>query len=716
MDMMARFVFVVSCASAVLASAHAECGIANARPFSVAMPGAPESWEKTAVAELKAYLGKSALDGRVTVEGCDAVVFHVGDTDFAKAKGLGSNAFADEEWCIRSFGRDVVLNGGGTRGALYAVFRFLEDECGIRWWMDGDEDVPAARPLKFAKLDRRGKPFFAVRDVYRDSPADFRTAARNRLNGNGKVAIPMAWGGGVTYGSPHHCHVWNRYLPFEKFGKRHPEWYSLRKGKRVGVQSAGQLCLSNPEVSAMIEDGVRKSIAADAAKAKASDKAPPRIYDLSMNDNHGFCECANCKAEVDRVGHSGQQLRFVNEIARRIGKDHPGLMFQTLAYHYSEPVPKSPAARADDNVLVRFCNTRQNMAAGIFEKDNQFIHDQVVAWSRFAKNLTVWDYAITYREPTRGFPFASEFHIAEKVRFYAEHGVTGLFFEHEEPQRSDMFELKFYIECKMFEDPSRDGDELIADFMNRYYGAAGAKVLEARRILEKARVGKHGFVTWFPSFSEFNYISNDDIAAMERLYDEAMAAVNGDAKLGRRVEKARASVRRLHDYRARFGAKHPPETGVSDTPFFDFPVVENLYAFHDRSHKLIDTTVDSEIGEVLAGGAKVVRIRADAEGYEMPFSMGVYDFVNKKVAARKRWENPAGPGYNWYDLGEVTLPNTFFVYFTRQWTVDLPVGMEGLNGGRFKIKALVKFTGPRFFAGSTEPNEIRIARTIFADP
>ena len=177
MDMMARFAFIVSCASAVLASAHAECGIANARPFSVAMPGAPESWEKTAVAELKAYLGKSALDGKVTVEGCDAVVFHVGDTDFAKSKGLGSDAFADEEWCIRSFGRDVVLNGGGTRGALYAVFRFLEDDCGIRWWMDGDEDVPAARPLKFAKLDRRGKPFFAVRDIYRDSPADFRTAA-----------------------------------------------------------------------------------------------------------------------------------------------------------------------------------------------------------------------------------------------------------------------------------------------------------------------------------------------------------------------------------------------------------------------------------------------------------------------------------------------------------------------------------------------------------
>ena len=86
-----------------------------------------------------------------------------------------------------------------------------------------------------------------------------------------------------------------------------------------------------------------------------------------------------------------------------------------------------------------------------------------------------------------------------------------------------------------------------------------------------------------------------------------------------------------------------------------------------------------------------------------------------RSGARKRGETLAGPGSSWYDLGEVTLPDTFFVYFTRQWTVDLPVGMEGLNGGRFRIKALVKFTGPHFFSGSEEPNEIRIARTIFAD-
>ena len=691
------------------------CHAVNAQPFMVRKPDAPEVWEQTAATELESYMKKVALSGSVSVEGLDSVVFHVGNTGLAKSKGLGSDSFADEEWCVRSFGRDVVLNGGGTRGALYAVYHFLEDDCGVRWWMDGDEDVPAPSALEFTKLDRRGRPLLQVRDIYRDSPADFRTAVRNRLNGNGKVDIPLAWGGGVVYGLPHHCHVWDRYLPFEKYGKSHPEWYSLVGEKRVGGQHAGQLCLSNSEVLDMIEKGVRKSIEEDVKTARRRGTAMPRIYDVSMNDNFHFCECANCRAEVERVGHSGQQIRFSNEIARRIGKDHPELRFQMLAYHYSEPVPKTDIC-ADDNVIVRFCNTRQNMAAGIREKDNVFMHDQVKAWSRHAKNLLIWDYAITYREPTRGFPFASEFYIADKVRFYAENGVTGLFFEHEEPWQSDMFELKFWLECKTFENPMSDGDVLIADFMRRYYGPAGAKILEARRILDRARREKKAFLTWFPSFSEFNFVSNEDIAAMERLYDEAKALVAGDAKRERRVDKARASVRRLHDYRAKYGAKHAPETGVSDRPFFDFPVDDQkLYAFHDRSHKLIDMVVDPDVGDRLAGGGKVVRIKADSDGYGMPFAMGVYDFVNKKVEARKRWEKPIGPGYNWYDLGEVALPETFFVYFTRQWTVDLPVGMEGLNGGCFRIKALVKFTGPRFFPDSKDPNEIRIARTIFAD-
>ena len=210
------------------------------RQFKVCGPDEPKAWEKTAVAELNHYLELCSEDRNVKIGRLPAV-FHVGDTAFARAKGLVPDSFADEEWCVKSFGRDVVLVGGGTRGTLYAVYHFLEDDCGVRWWMDGDEDVPLAKPLKFDALDRRGKPFFLCRDIYRTRKSDPRTALRNRLNGNGDARIPAELGGGFEYGPPYHCHTWDMYLPFAKYGKEHPEWYALVNGERKGGQSVAQM-------------------------------------------------------------------------------------------------------------------------------------------------------------------------------------------------------------------------------------------------------------------------------------------------------------------------------------------------------------------------------------------------------------------------------------------------------------------------------------------
>ena len=88
-----------------LLSLVALCGSVVAAPFSVSLPVAPKPWERTAAKELETWLVQAAKDGEVSVDGCDGVVFHVGDTELAKAKGLAG--LEDERWVIRSFGRDV---------------------------------------------------------------------------------------------------------------------------------------------------------------------------------------------------------------------------------------------------------------------------------------------------------------------------------------------------------------------------------------------------------------------------------------------------------------------------------------------------------------------------------------------------------------------------------------------------------------------------------
>ena len=270
----------------------------------------------------------------------------------------------------------------------------------------------------------------------------------------------------------------------------------------------------------------------------------------------------------------------------------------------------------------------------------------------------------------------------------------------------------------MLEDPFQDATGMIEDFMARYYGAAGEKVLEARKLLDRRRREKKAFIRWFPSMGEFNFFTNGDLAEVRRLFNEAEALVKGDAKRLDRVKRAYLSFGRLADYRAKFGGKHPPEKGVSDKPFFDIPTDDQSSENHDTV--AIDFVKDIEIGDPLGGGDFVTSIRAtekDKDGYyDLPFEIGVYDPIAKTTILSKKWEKPLGPGYRWYGAGRVKLPEQgFFTYFTRKWTVQVPACLPGMNGNEFEVKALVKFTGPKYFPGDTRPNEIRIARLAYVD-
>ena len=116
-------------------------GIVLAAAVAIVSPDAPKPYEVTAAKELGSYLGKCVPSGKVTVGGKDAI-FHVGDTALARTKGLAAAEIDEDRWLIRSFGKDIVLVGGGTRGTLYAVSHFLEDYCDVRWWSDREEDAP----------------------------------------------------------------------------------------------------------------------------------------------------------------------------------------------------------------------------------------------------------------------------------------------------------------------------------------------------------------------------------------------------------------------------------------------------------------------------------------------------------------------------------------------------------------------------------------------
>ena len=99
------------CASFVLAFAFSWTADASSI-WDIRLPANAKPYEKKAASDLKAYLDRIARC-RLSVDGSSDAVFHVGDTDFARSKGYVSEWMPDEWWMVKSYGADVILNGGG---------------------------------------------------------------------------------------------------------------------------------------------------------------------------------------------------------------------------------------------------------------------------------------------------------------------------------------------------------------------------------------------------------------------------------------------------------------------------------------------------------------------------------------------------------------------------------------------------------------------------
>ena len=493
----------------------------------------------TAVKELKHYLDLCAKD--IKIDGKSAV-FYIGDTAKAKAAGINTAELAEEEWLIKSDKNNIFITGGGKRGTLYGVFVFIEKYLGVRYFSAYEEYIPAKKELAFKSFNEQGKPFFIMRNVFRDPKFHKdkgRFAAKMRINQDGQTPISAEYGGDYAYGLPAHVHSIERsdgYLPTSKYFKTHPEYYALIDGKRNGSAGRGQICFSNPDLIPIFKSKLREYVKKSEEKARKAGVDMPKIYDISINDNVYFCQCKSCDEAVKKYNRSGVMLRFLNPIAEDLKSYRPDCFVQTLAYFSTIDAPKDTIAA--DNIIIRFCDTYSNLTEDIKSPVNKSFHDIIINWSKVCKQLVIWDYAITYDE-SAGMPYTSEFDYDTNFKFYADNNVKGVFMEHENPDNADVYDLKVYLEAKYLENPYLDFKEVYNDFMSKYYGKAAGKIEEYRRRLEKAAVQNKAPMAYFaPDTTGFIYIDLATILDCRRILAEAEEKVKDDPVILHRVRRA----------------------------------------------------------------------------------------------------------------------------------------------------------------------------------
>ena len=308
------------CAASALASTSA-VRVAGAEA-DIALPEKPNGVERFAAEELAYHLEK-ALGARPRIV-CENEArtakrrIYLGATKAAATAGLPGAPFAEEEHLVRTVGDDLYLLGEDTdvpyarvtdtgaskrTGTLYAVYDYLENDCGVRWIFPGElgEVIPArtalplptkarraAEPLVSRKWSGTGKGGdktlgFVSKDVReRYFEAQRLYLCRHRVGHRRYIAAGHSFG-----------HWWKRY------GKEHPEYFNrLPNGRReplYGNAWGVTMCVSEPGVWKQ-KVAEWKARLPDVRKAAGTiDEWLPWI-NCCENDYAGLCTCSRCRA------------------------------------------------------------------------------------------------------------------------------------------------------------------------------------------------------------------------------------------------------------------------------------------------------------------------------------------------------------------------------------------------------------------------------------
>ena len=143
------------------------------------------------------------------------------------------------------------------------------------------------------------------------------------------------------------------------------------------------------------------------------------------------------------------------------------------ADQWSRPAPK--ITKPKPNVIIRLCSIECNFAVPLTDPSNAKFQADMANWALASNRTFIWNYITNFHEFVA--PFPDWYSIGPNVRFFQEHGVTGLFQEgaYESPG-SDLMELKDYLASAMMWDPSRDDRQVISTFLTAYYGKAAPLV------------------------------------------------------------------------------------------------------------------------------------------------------------------------------------------------------------------------------------------------
>ena len=445
----------------------------------------------------------------------------------------GEKAATDGEYAVRLRGDDIYLFGGGAHGTRYAIYEFLENSVGFRFYdMRGGMKMPSGRErLPVTVREVRRKYDFEVHSMISwrhfvrptSTIALYRSGQDHRMNlflGRNGIAVPQD-----DYREFRmFCHTIPEYLPRKAADSRikwiadlggclekdHPEYFTLYEdGKRIFNH---QRCLSNQGARRLLAERVLETI-----------RRNPECthFDISAGDTPGrFCWCEGCRALEGKYGtEAGPIVDFLLEFCPQAAERFPNVQIMTLIYRKNQTQrPPKGIERMPGNFTPRFAPIDDNFAKDWSHPSNSATYEDLRTWGRLCRKVLLWYYPNPYGGEVTP-PLGNVGRLARDMAMSKAAGVTGQTHEHNVgvAEMIGFTELQNFIGYHVFKDVSCDWRSLADEFIEFEYGAAAGKMrrywLELERLTET---------------EDLDFVWNAPVAAYRHLTPERLVRWNVD--------------------------------------------------------------------------------------------------------------------------------------------------------------------------------------------
>lgn len=436
---------------------------------------------------------------------------------------LDAAALGADGVVVRTCGPDLILIGQGARGTLYAVYTFLEDIVGCRWWTSTESLLPHKPTLRIEPQNVGYAPQLQSREAFYRDAFDPVLAARLKLNGHFH-GISDNYGGHLSFCG--FVHTFYPLIPPAKYFSEHPEWYSEINGRRTTEHA--QLCLTN--------DAMRRELTKNVL-ANLRNSPGAKFVSISQNDWHGRCECEACRAvEQEEGAPSGLMLRFVNAVAESVEREFPDVLVETLAYQYTREPPRVTKPR--HNVIIRLCSIECSFVETLADgPQNEKFKRDIEGWSKIAPQLFIWDYVTNFSNYI--LPHANLRVLAPNIRFFVDHHVTGLFEQGDAGSSvGDFVRMRAWVIAHLLWQPQRDAQALFREFLEGYYGPAAPHLQAYLDLIHDGAEQSGVYLRCFMNDTS-GWLKLDRLNQATRLFEQAAQAVADDPVLAERVRRER---------------------------------------------------------------------------------------------------------------------------------------------------------------------------------